>query len=133
MGVGHELKPFQGLPHAGDRRGVAQPVHGDERQEQIVERGQVREEIVGLKDGADRLAVPSQRLLVAGQRAAVEGHAAGHRHVEPGEDPQERRLAAAGRAHEHERLNLAGGECEPVEHRGGVEPLREVCDVKFHT
>ena len=132
MGVGREPKPLQRLANAIAGRGGREPVDVHEREEQVVERGEVGKKIVGLEHGAHRPPVGEERHLVARQSLAVERHAAGHGDVEAGEDPQERRLAATRWPHEYERLDLAGDECEPVEHRRALEPLHEVVDVEPH-
>ena len=117
-------------------------MHVHQRKEEVVHRSQMGKEVVCLEDGAHRSPVPPQSLLVAGQGLAVEAHGAGRGQVEAGEDPQERRLAATGGAHEHERPDLDGREREPIEHGGGAggpapvgphgKALHEVGDDEVH-
>ena len=132
VGVRGELESLERLAHAIAGCGRGEAMHVDERQQEVVERREMRKQIVGLEHGAHGLAIVAQGGLVAGQGLPVKCDAAGRRHVEPGEDPQQCRLATTRGAHEHERLDVAGGEREAVEHGGAVELLHEVTNVEFH-
>ena len=71
-----------------------------ERELDVLERGEVRDEPGLLADVGDLLAAQlrARRAVERGQLGAVDGHGAGVRQLEPGEQVQERRLAGAGRA-----------------------------------
>ena len=71
-----------------------------ERELDVLERGEVRHEAGLLADVRDLLAAQprARRAVERGQLGAVDGHGAGGRQLEPGEDVQQRRLAGAGRA-----------------------------------
>ena len=89
VGVVGQAKPLQRLPHASPRLGLRQAVHLHERQEQVVHGREMRKQIVGLKDRADRPPIGTQRRFIPRQGHAIEGHGPGHRHVEPRQDSQE--------------------------------------------
>jgi len=57
-------------------------------------RREVRKQVVCLEDRAHGATITDQAGLGGWQGLAVEGDGAGHRHVEAGEDPQQRRLSA---------------------------------------
>ena len=74
---------------------------GDLRhQRDVLARGQARDQVVELEHEADVLAPVAREpgLVARGQLAVVEPDVAGGRRVEPAEDVQQRRLAAARRA-----------------------------------
>ena len=109
-----------------------------EREEEVLHRSEVGEEVVCLEDRTHRAAITDQALLTPRQWLAVEGDGAGGGHVESGENPQERRLAPSRRSDEDKRLNVARLEVETVEHgrlrsRARVdELLHEVMDREVH-
>ena len=90
VGVSGEPKPLERFRDPPPGLGVGEAVDVNERQQEVVHRGEVGEEVVRLEDRADAAAVPAERLLVAGQGDTLEGHAARHRHVEPSQDSQQR-------------------------------------------
>lgn len=69
-------------------------MHPDQRQQDIFAGGQVREQVVGLEHRADAAPVLEQRHFEL-QRLPVDTDAAAIRRGQPGEDAQQRRLAAA--------------------------------------
>ncbi len=77
-----------------------------EREEDVLLRGQHRQQVEELEDEADVLAAELRELVVAERRdlGAGDRHGAGRRLVEPREDVHERRLARAGRAHDRDEL-----------------------------
>ena len=79
--------------------------------------GHVREQAVGLEDHAD---VPPVRRRPR-QVDAVDDDRAGGRLVEPCDEPQRRRLAAAGRAEQRDELALLELEVDAVERGHGAE------------
>ena len=107
-------------------------MHLHQREEEVVERREMGKEVVGLKHSADGLAVGLQARFVALEYPSGEGDAAGHREIEPGEDPQERCFAAAGGADQHQRPDVAGGKREPVEHCRAGKALREISNDQIH-
>ena len=85
----------------------------------VVQHGEVREERVRLEDGVDRTAVGRQ----PGDVGAVDPDRALVRALEAGDQPQRRRLPAAGRPEEREELTLADLEVEPVDGDERAEAL----------
>ena len=107
----HDLERLAGPPLAGAAvdAPLLQPV-GD-----VLEHRQVREERVGLEDRVDVALVrrPRAHVLAAEQERALVGV------LEPGDQAQGRRLAAAGRTEQREKLTVPDAEAEVV-HRGDV-------------
>ncbi len=77
-----------------------------EREEDVLLRGEHRQEVEELEDEADVLAPELRQVVVAERRDLGSGdrHGAARRLVEPGEGVHERRLARAGRAHDGDEL-----------------------------
>ena len=81
-----------------------------ERAADVLARGQGRHQMEGLEDEADLRGPERARLVLAerGEIVAVEHDAAAGRPVEPGEQAEQRALAAARRAHDrHEAAGLS--------------------------
>ena len=85
--------------------------------EQVLARGQKRNEIDGLEDEPDGVAAKLGELLgaVAGDVAAADDDGAGGRREQTAGDRAERRLARTGRPDEREDLVGADGEIDAVE------------------
>jgi len=63
-----------------------------------------------------------------GDVAAKEVHGAGIGEVQPGDDAEQRGLAAAGRAEHREKLTARDGKADLVERGAGVKPSRHIDD-----
>jgi hypothetical protein len=101
---------------AGAREAIAGGVEFV-REEDVFERGERGDELIGLEDEADGLAADLGE-LVLGEIAdcgPVEMDVAGGGRVKAGEEAQERGLAAAGRAHDGDELAPGDGEVEALE------------------
>jgi hypothetical protein len=105
------------LQRVGDPAAGLGPVHVQEAQAEgdVVVDVQEREQRVALEDGVDLALVRRG----AGHVDPVEQDAAGGRLLEPGDQPQRGRLAAAGRPQQREQLAAAHLQVDPV-HRGDV-------------
>ena len=132
MGVLCELEALEWLSDPLPRCRGGEAVDVDEGKGEVVEGGEVGEKVVGLEDGADMAPVVEEPWFVARQRLPGEAHAPLHREIEPGEDPQERRLPAAGGADEDERPDVARLQIEPIEDGRRPVGLRESFDDKLH-
>src|SRR4051794_24646977 len=90
------------------------PVVGLEHQRQldVLDRGQERDEVVALEDVADRVVAQGGELALGERRGvlAVDGDRALGRPVEPADHVEQRRLAAARRAHQADELARQHGE-----------------------
>ncbi len=88
---------------------------GDERD--VLARGEARDQVVELEDEADVLAPVARERGLVGEREIVIAvvHVAAGRHVEPAEDVEQRRFAAARRAEQHDELALVEVEVDPAE------------------
>ncbi len=117
--------PFQG-------GAAVKAVHVDERQEQVVQSGEMGKEIVGLEHRADGPPIGSQAAIIPGQAMPFEGDAPRDGHVEPGQDAEEGRFPTTRRADEHEGMDVSRGEREFVEHGGRAETLHQTVDDKLH-
>jgi hypothetical protein len=73
-----------------------------------------------------------ERLVVIFDGPAVERDAAAGRIFEPGDDAQEGRFSAAGRADEGEAMDVVEFEADPVDHGVRAEALDHVLEAKFH-
>jgi hypothetical protein len=82
---------------------------------------------------ADGTPMPQQRLVGVFDGAVVELNCAAGWIFEAGHDPQQRRLAAAGRPDEREAMRAVELEAHAVQHRVRVEALGHVAQAKFHT
>ena len=71
-----------------------------ERHAHVLPRGERRQQVEELEDEADALAAEPREIVFRHRRdvGAVDDDAPGRRRVEPGEQPEQRRLAAARRA-----------------------------------
>ena len=86
----------------------------------VLRDGQVREQGVVLEHHAD--VAPARRQV--DHVAPIDQDAAGGRVDEPGDDPQRRRLAAAGRSQQREKLAVADIQIERLQgNRGAVAAL----------
>ena len=132
VGVLGELEALERLSDPFPRCRGGEAMDMNQRQGEVVEGGEVGEEVVGLEDGADFPPVGEEPRFIARHRHAGEAHAPLFCEIEPGEDPQERRLAAAGGADEDQRPDVARGEIEPIEDGRCPERLRESLDDKLH-
>ena len=97
------------------------------REQDVFERGERGDELVGLEDEADGLAADLGE-LVLGQVAdggAVEVDVAGGGCVQTGEQAEEGRFAAAGGTHDGDELAFGDGEVEAFE---DVDGARAVAD-----
>ena len=85
---------------------------GDERH--VLARRQARDQVVELEHEADVLAAIAGQLALVGadQVVVAEDDLAGGRRVEPAEDVEQRRLAAAGRAEQHDKFAFANVEID---------------------
>ena len=95
------------------------------------------EEVVGLKDGADRFAVGPQTYFISRQLSAVEGDAPCHGQIEPGQNSQQCRFSAAGGTDQNKGLNVACRQLELIEYDrpsayGTFKPLSEIVHFKLH-
>ena len=100
------------------RAGLLQP------QAHVVADRKVRVERVGLEDHGD-LTLRRRRRVDAGP---VEQHVAGGGVLKPGDDPQQRRLAAAGRADEDTELAVLDIEIDALDHFGLAEGLGDAAE-----
>ncbi len=95
------------------------------REENVFERGEGGDELIGLEDEADGLAADLGK-LVLGQVAdggAVEMHVAGGGCVEAGEQAEQGGFAAAGCAHDGDELTFGDGEVEAFEDVHGARAV----------
>src|SRR5262249_17579970 len=78
----------------------------EERQLDVLERREDRDQVVELEDVADGARAPPRERRLGELRhvLALDEDGASRRTVDPGEDVEERRLARAGGAHEREEL-----------------------------
>jgi hypothetical protein len=109
------------------------PVHVKKGQGDVVEGGEVREEVVRLEHEPDAAAVVSEFLLVSegdGNVVEFDGSVAGG--VEAGEQAEQGGFAAAGRADEHEGADVRKLEIDAVEHGEGAEDLGKLAQVENH-
>ena len=86
-------------------------------EEDIFERGEGGDELVGLEDEAEGAAADGGELVFGevGDGGAVEVDVAGGRGIETGEEAEEGRLAGAGGAHDGEELSGGDGEGDAFE------------------
>lgn len=113
--VCRKTESFERHPYSLSGDLLAEPMDMHERKEKVLKGGQVRKQVVSLKDRAHGPAIVAQALLVARQWAAFEGDASAGGHIEPSQDPQERRLPSPRRANENKGTNIAGRKEELVE------------------
>ena len=94
-------------------------VREQERQLDVLERRQDRDQVIGLEDEADVVGPPAGdlRLGEVAQVLAVHDHLAAGGPVEPGDQVQERGLARARGAHERQELPFADGKIEVDQNR----------------
>jgi hypothetical protein len=99
-------------PHFGEQRARAGrrigAVGNLDRHQHVLERGQRRQQVKGLEDEPDARS-PQPRQVVLAQRGdvdAVDQDAPARGRVEPGDQPEQRRLAAAGRADDRDHPAL---------------------------
>ena len=95
------------------------PVHLHEREGDVLQRGEMRKQIVGLEHGADAPAMRDERLVVLEvDLLAVENHpaAADVGKIEPRQDAQQRGFAAARRADQHQPLHLGQIDRDVLQH-----------------
>src|SRR6185436_8601621 len=119
-----ELDETEGLPDAtGLRRTVELSVAQAEGD--VLFDGEVREQGVVLEDHVHGPQIGRR----PGHVLAVDADAAGARQLEATDHPQQRRLAAAGRAEQGEELPLADVEGNGVDRGDFAETLREVPDL----
>jgi hypothetical protein len=131
-----------GEPHG--RKELAGPVERAgpagqlQRHRHVLERGERGDQVVGLEHEAD--AVPAQarqRVLVeAGDLHAVQHDGAGGGPVEPGDEPEQRGLAAAGGPGDRHHLARVHVEAYAVEDRhcppATAKPHHEVAHLEHH-
>jgi len=89
-----------------------------QRQLDVAERGQHRDEVVELEDEADVAAAPARQRAL-GQRAdvgSVDHDLAGRGTIDACDQVEQRRLAGARRPHEREEFALGHAEVDAVEH-----------------
>jgi hypothetical protein len=132
VGMLGELESLEWLSDALARCRWGEAMDMNKRQGEVVEGGEMGDEVLGLEHGPHFAPVGEEPGFIARQQGAGEAHAPLHREIEPGEDPQERRLAAAGGADEDEGPDVAGGEVEPIEDGRLPVRLRESLDDKLH-
>ncbi len=89
-----------------------------QRQFDVLEGGQDRDQVIGLEDEADVVGPPAGdlRLAQVAEILAVDDDLAPGGPVEPGDQVQERRLARARRPHQREVLAFADREVEIHQH-----------------
>ena len=132
VGMLRELEALERLSDPLARRRGGEAMDMNQRQSEVVERREMGEEVVGLEDGPHFAPVGEEPGFIARHRHPGEAHAPLFCEIEPGEDPQERGLAAAGGADEDQRPDVARGEIEPVENGRCPVRLRETLDDKLH-
>jgi acyl-CoA thioesterase-1 len=111
---------IQQLIGAGPR-GLASQL---ERHLHVLPGGERRDELEGLEDKPD-LGGPDACPLVLGhdrEVRAVEPHPAGRREIEPGEEAEQRSLAAAGRPYDGQEAAILEGKGDILQDREGVSP-----------
>ena len=91
-----------GADHAVEPRRVGLPAGEVERQRDVLQRGERRDQVEGLEDEADLVAPELGQLLVVsvGEVGAADVHLAGGERVEAGHAVHQRGLARARRAHD---------------------------------
>ena len=87
--------------------------------------GQVREQRAVLRDVADVPGLGGDVQAGCLQHAAVEQDAAAIRGLKPGDQPQQRRLAAAGGAEQGDDVAGGDGEVDPAQHLAPAPELAE--------
>ena len=132
VGVLRELEALEWLSDPFPRCRGGEAVDMNEGKGEVVEGRKMGKKVVGLEDGADLTPVGEEPGFIARQHGAGKAHASLHREIEPGEDPQERRLAAAGGADEDERPDVARLQIEPIKDGRLPVGLRESLDDKLH-
>ena len=111
---GHRGRPFA-------RRDAADP----ERVTDVVLDRHMRVQRVALEDHRHIPLARRQSRHVP----AADVHMPGGRFLQAGNDAQSGRLAAAGRAKQHDELTVAHGEIERLEHANAVEALLDPCQL----
>ena len=86
-------------------------------QENVFERRERRDELIGLEDEADCLAAHLRELVFreVADGGSVQVHHAGGWRIEPGEKAEQRRFSTAGGAHDRDKLAAGNTEVQPLE------------------
>ena len=132
VGVGFELEALEGFHGARECLGAREAVDFFEGEHDVIERGEMGEEVVGLEDGADLAAVFAEGFLVARERGAIDGDGAGVWAFKAGEDAEEGGFPAAAGADEDEGVDRREIEGDVVEDAMGAEAFGNAGEFESH-
>ena len=110
----HALEQAARLGGRLRRRGAAH----EQRHRDVLERRELRQQMVELVDEAERaIAQPAAvRVAQRAHRLADDAHLAGRRLIETADELQQRRLARARRADDRDAIALRDGELDAAQH-----------------
>jgi len=130
--IGETEAVEHGASLPGRSRG-AQAMHSGEREADILESREMREEVERLEDDAQLRAERPQGGFGRGNGNAIEGNGAGIRGDETAEQTEEGGFAAAGGADERERVGEVESRREILEDDMSPETFRDAAELKFHS
>ncbi len=131
--VGCELEAFEDRGGSGAGGGGGFPVNLDQGKDDVVEGGEVGEEVVSLEDDADAGAVGAKGGFGRGNGFAVHFDRARVGSGQAGYQAKEGRLAAAGGTDESEHVVEFVATAEMIDHDLVAEGLRDIVELKCHS
>jgi len=132
VGVRLELEALKGFQCACAGLWTREPVDFLERQHDVRKCVEMREEVVGLENGADTAAVLAEGFLIAWQGGAIDGDRAGVGALQAGEDAEECGFAATAGADEDEGVEGVQAEGDIIENPMGAEGLGYIGEFEPH-